>query len=291
MLASLKEALSRVDPALMALALALYAVSVPLVAQRWRVVLRAVIKDRVPLGPLVLASLASSFVNNVTPSARLGGESCRVILLVQLGLATTLKATAAIAYERLSELPAVALLAAATLVLAGRASRGIAAGLTVALIGGGLLFVMRRRVARGLTEVADRWRGLSALDIAPSALAASAGLSGIAWALDVARLAVIAAAFGAPIGVLQAATLSAITIAAGWVPTVGGLGAIEGGMIAGLMAFGVKPVDAGAITIAERAISYGLASAAGAAALSALGGRRLWRALRPRTAVSAGAAR
>jgi uncharacterized protein (TIRG00374 family) len=138
--------------------------------------------------------------------------------------------------------------------------------------------------------VTDRWRRLTRLEVDPLALALSVGLSAVVWAMDVARLAVIAAAFGAPIGVLQAATLSAITIVAGWVPTVGGLGAIEGGLIAGLIAFGVKPADAGAITIVERAISYGLSSVAGAAALSALGGRQLWRALRLRATVAAGAA-
>ena len=51
-------------------------------------------------------------------------------------------------------------------------------------------------------------------------------------------------------------------------------------MFVGLVAFGVRPADAAAITAIERAISYGLASVAGAGALSALGGRALWRAAR-----------
>src|SRR5207244_1588261 len=87
--------------------------------------------------------------------------------------------------------------------------------------------------------------------IAPSALVVSAVLSAVLWGLDVIRLRTAAAAIRAPIGLPQAAALSAITIAAGWVPTIGGLGIIEGGLIGGLIAFGVAPADAAAVTAIE----------------------------------------
>ena len=71
-----------------------------------------------------------------------------------------------------------------------------------------------------------------------------------------------------------------MTVAAGWIPTIGGLGVIEGGLVAALIAFGVAPIDAAAVTAVERIISYGLATAAGAAALSLIGGRALLQAAR-----------
>ena len=109
------------------------------------------------------------------------------------------------------------------------------------------------------------------------------------WTLDVVRLRLAAAAFNAPIGLPQAATLTAITIVAGWVPTIGGLGAIEGGLIAGLVGMGVPPADAIAITAVERAISYGVGTVAGFVSLSLLGGRSLWRAVRVGVTVPEGA--
>ena len=48
------------------------------------------------------------------------------------------------------------------------------------------------------------------------------------------------------------------------------------------MAFGTKGPDAIAITVVERAISYGIATMTGAGALSLLGGRSLWNAVRLR---------
>jgi len=105
-----------------ALALAVYIISVPLVALRWRTVLRGVTGRLAPIGSLVLATLASGFVNNMTPAARLGGEACRVITLVRLRLATMRQAAAAAAYERLMGVPAVAVIAAATLFVVGRMS-------------------------------------------------------------------------------------------------------------------------------------------------------------------------
>ena len=73
-------------------------------------------------------------------------------------------------------------------------------------------------------------------------------MSAAIWMLDVVRLRLAAAAFHTPIGFTEAATLAAITIVAGLVPSLAGLGPIEGGLVAGLIAFGVSPADAIAIT-------------------------------------------
>jgi uncharacterized membrane protein YbhN (UPF0104 family) len=60
------------------------------------------------------------------------------------------------------------------------------------------------------------------------------------------------------------------------VPTLGGLGAVEGGLVAGLAAFGVDLPTAAAITAIERAISYGFSTGAGLIVIALLGGRSLW---------------
>ena len=46
----------------------------------------------------------------------------------------------------------------------------------------------------------------------------------------------------------------------GVVPGVAGLGPVEGGLVAGLMAFGVDLPTAAAVTALERAISYGFST-------------------------------
>lgn len=290
MLSSLKEAAARADPAFIALAIAVYAVSVAIVAVRWRVVLSGVTRGRPPLRPLVLATLASGFVNNVTPAGRLSGEACRIVALVRLGLASKSRAAAVIAYERVSEAPAILGIAAATLLVVGRFPRARAfqasslllplLALAVAAACVVTVLTMVPQLAHPVRRLRVRWRTLASIAIAPSALATSAILSAVIWSLDVVRVRLVAAAFHAPIGLTETATLTAITIVAGLVPTIGGLGAIEGGLIAGMIGLGVAPADAVAITVVERGISYGLATVLGAGSLSLLGGRSLWNAVR-----------
>jgi uncharacterized membrane protein YbhN (UPF0104 family) len=97
-----------------------------------------------------------------------------------------------------------------------------------------------------------------------------------------ARQIVVAAAFGLPLSIQQSATITAMTIVGGFVPTIGSIGAIDGSMVAGLMLCGANAETAVAITIVGRAISYGLSTAAGALALALLGGRRVLRAVAAR---------
>jgi uncharacterized membrane protein YbhN (UPF0104 family) len=185
---------------------------------------------------------------------------------------SALVSAASVAYDRLSELPAIAaLLLLAAWSFSFRTIAFFAAALFV-LVGAGALL---RRATTLRPAWVEHFRGVR---IAPSALAAAIGLSIVLWSLDVVRLRLVAATMRAPIGLAQAAALSAVTIAAGWAPTIGGLGAIEGGLLAGLIAFGVAPVDAAAVTAIERAISYGAATLAGAAAMAVLGIGRTERA-------------
>jgi len=65
-----------------------------------------------------------------------------------------------------------------------------------------------------------------------------------------------------------------VGVLGGFVPTVGGLGAVEGALVATLVLFGVPLDTAIAMTTVERGISYGSArcSAASSCSCSAAGG-------------------
>jgi uncharacterized membrane protein YbhN (UPF0104 family) len=229
----------------------------------------------------MLTHLAAMCVNNITPASRLAGEACRVVALVRGKIAATSTAVASIVYDRLSEVPAVAVLAVVGLAAVGRSV------VPVAPIAASTLAVVALASAAVIAAAAWAWpraarqlEAIQAIALAPRVLALAAVVSAALWTLDVMRLRAAAAAIGAPVTMMQAALLSAITIVAGLVPSVGGLGVVEGGLVGGLIALGVTPADAAAITAIERGISYGLGTLAGAGALSALGGRALWNAVR-----------
>jgi uncharacterized membrane protein YbhN (UPF0104 family) len=212
------------------------------------------------------------------------------VALVRLKFASASRATVAAVYERLSEVPAFALMVLACIVAfargpwppLGRITRPAA---VLVCIASAAIWIARGPLVR-------RWRRLRATDdrdsiaIAPRTFAISTAWSFAIWMLDITRVWLIARVFEAAISLPQAAALSAVAIVGGLAPTVGGLGVIEGGLIAGLLAFGVPSSTAIAITAAERSISYGLATIAGAGALALLGGRDLWLAMRAPTVAS-----
>jgi uncharacterized membrane protein YbhN (UPF0104 family) len=135
-----------------------------------------------------------------------------------------------------------------------------------------------RRDAPPGNDVTNHWNGTLRIGAAPAALAVC--YATLAQVETIARQVVVAAALGVPLTILQSATITAMAIAGGLVPTVGSVGAIDGSMVAGLMLFGATVETAVAVTIVGRAISYGVSTAAGAVALALLGGRGILRAVR-----------
>jgi uncharacterized protein (TIRG00374 family) len=117
-------------------------------------------------------------------------------------------------------------------------------------------------------------------------LALGLGYSALIWIEDLARLLVVGLAFDVRFSVPQAAALCVIAVAANFAPTVGGLGAVEGGLMGGLALFGVPIETAIAITTVERSISYGFSTVTGGIAVALLGGRRLLRSQGPRRATT-----
>ena len=110
------------------------------------------------------------------------------------------------------------------------------------------------------------------------------GYSSLLWLQDVLRLTCVTLAFGVVLSPTQIATLSMLAMLGGVVPAIAGLGPVEGGLVAGLLAFGVDLPTAAAITALERVISYGFSTAAGAVVIALLGGGSLWSAVRGRYA-------
>jgi len=279
------DALHSVSLWYVAAAFALYVLSLLAAAQRWRRILGAM-GHRVGFLDTLLAHAAGIFVNNVTPASRLGGEACRIAAIGLRGHVGATAATVSSVYDRLSELApigAVVLLSVPALLSVGaRLDRPLVA-VAIALGAAAAAAVAYRRLLH------DRawWKGWRER-IAPRALdrrtvAAAVGYSSFVWAQDVARLMVVVAAFGAQLTVPQAAMLSVVTIVGGLVPTVGGLGAIEGGLVAFLILFGFRADTAAAMTAVERSISYVFATSAGASAFALVGGRTLWNATRSRS--------
>ena len=115
--------------------------------------------------------------------------------------------------------------------------------------------------------------------VRPALLAAGVGYSSLLWLQDLLRLACATLAFGVVLSPTQIATLSVLAMLGGVVPAIAGLGPVEGGLIAGLMAFGVDLPTAAAVTALERAISYGFSTSAGAMVIALMGGRSVWSAV------------
>lgn len=264
-------------------ALGLYIVSLFLVGYRWRGFLRMV-GGKSGVVRATLATLAGISVNNLTPSSRVGGEACRVTLVRMAGEASWRQATIAAVWDRLSAVPALAVLA----LLGALAARDVISGWhphAVAALGAAAIALLALAVlsVRRWLPGGGRWREYLALDrVKGRTVVAGIGWSVLIWLQDVVRVMCAANAFGVELSPTRAAMLSTVTVLGGLAPTVGGLGVVEGGLMAGLLAMRIDPPTAVAITTVERGVSYGFGTAAGAVTLALTGGRRLWTAARAR---------
>lgn len=259
-------------------ALALHLTGLVITGERWRVVIAA-LGSRLRLSRAILVNLAGIFVRNATPTTGLGGDASRIALLRAEGVPLA-QATASFAYVRLAELPPLALVVAlstpAVAALAARSHTALTITAAVLAVGLVTVWMARRRLGERVREI---WVRIEHLRIDRASAGLAVFYATLAQVETVARQIVVAAAFGVPLTIQQSATVTAMTIVGGFVPTVGSIGAIDGSMVAGMMLFGATTEQAVAITIVGRAISYGVSTAAGAIALALLGGRGILRAV------------
>lgn len=271
------EALADARPSLVGGALALHLTGLVITGERWRVVIAA-LGYRLSLLRTILINLAGIFVRNVTPTTGLGGDASRILLLKSEGVPVA-QATAAFAYVRLAEIPPIALVVLlAAPAIADRVRRSATSLAVAAAVLGGVAMVLwlRRRWLGAQIEALRARAGHLRIDRA--AAASAVAYAALAQIETILRQIVVAAACGMTLTVQQSATVTAMSIVGGFVPTVGSVGAIDGSIVAGLMLFGADARTAVAITLIERLISYGFSTAAGAAALAVLGGRGVLRA-------------
>jgi uncharacterized membrane protein YbhN (UPF0104 family) len=258
-------------------ALGLYVVSLWIVGARWRRFLAA-LGGRIGVSRAVLATVGGIAAGNLTPSSRLAGEACRIALGRLGGTVSWQQATLATVWDRLSELPAIIVLGAMAAValhnLAGTArSVALVVGLIGIAVGGAVLI---RAIRRSSVRLGG-WRERLALDaISGRVFAAGVGYSLLLWLQDYARLTCVMLAFGVSLLPTQTAALSIVAMLGGLVPALAGLGPVEGGLVAGLVAFGVDLPTAAAITATERLISYAFSTSVGVAVIALVGGRSLW---------------
>jgi uncharacterized membrane protein YbhN (UPF0104 family) len=274
MLRGVASALTHANLALVAAALALHLTGLIVTGERWRVVI-AGLGTRLPLVRTTLINLAGIFVRNATPTTGLGGDASRIALLRADGVPLP-QAAASFAYVRLAELPPLALVVGistpAVARVASRSTTGAAITGVILVVIAALLWWNRHRLRE---RVAALWVRSEHLRLDRRSFALAVAYATLAQIETIARQIVVAAAFGVPLTIQQSATVTAMTIVGGFVPTVGSIGAIDGSMVAGLMLFGANAEIAVAITVVGRAISYGLSTALGALALALLGGRRV----------------
>ncbi|MDW8283181.1 MAG: lysylphosphatidylglycerol synthase transmembrane domain-containing protein [Myxococcales bacterium] len=273
------EALLGANPALVLAVAALYAAWVYLGGRRWQTLLLG-LEEAVRLRETILANLAFTFLNNVTPG-RLGGEIGRVVVLQLRTRVDLRRAAASAAYDRLLDwVPAPLFLLLALPALPDVARRGHLGPLALVLAAGVAALALLR-AASGEHGWRQRLRAqLARVHLPRGPLLRALGISLLVWAADILRLAAAAAAFGVWLKPSQAVGLCFAAAAGAAVPMMGGLGVVEASLTATLCLYGVPVETALAIALLDRSISYVLATAASGLVVLALGGRRLWRAVR-----------
>jgi uncharacterized protein (TIRG00374 family) len=299
MLAAVKSA----NPLLIALAIAIYFISVAIWAIRWQAAL-SFIDCRVGFSTRYLILCATIFLNNITPVARAGGDPFgRVYMMRKLGNMSYSSATASVIGEHaLTPLVIISFLMAGLILRYGEGSIRLTLILAVvwALVALGAVFgprfFFKRRIAiRGVSGITSRvlgWFGrrgnirqivraiegfyattYATMDKWRHVLAI-ASLTLLIGALDVLRVYVIFLALGYHPTLAMLLVSSSLPVIVGLIPFLpGGLILIEGSFVSVFALFGV-PLNLGlAATLIERGITFVLSTIVGAVVFSYLGVR------------------
>lgn len=228
------------------------------------------------------AQLAASFTNRMAP-AGIGAMATNVRYLQQAGLARA-RAVTAIALNSLAGLVAHVIAIGAVLVLAGTVHGpfGFRAPevpdvwpwlVVAAVVVGVAALTVRRRYLGGrlaASFVAARSHAAALVRQPLRAFGLLGAAIGVTTAFALALVASVQAAGGGPSFVsIVAVYLGGSAIAAA-VPTPGGLGALEAGLVAGLTAVGQPPAPAMTAVLVFRIVTYWLPVVPGAVALWAL---------------------
>ena len=295
-LAWIRESLSHVlaaDSTYAFCAFLSYIASILLYALRWAIVLR---NRGIPhkFYDVAASYYISILVNNLTPSTRAGGEFIRVAYIHLKSRARILDLVNTIAFERITEAVPVIGIAIAAIglgIIGGGKIYTLVAGLlvvaTLSLLSlkywDKLMEYVIKRLEKRIPREKLQQPSFKLKDLLNNRYltVVAIAVSTLVWILDLARIYLVALSVGVTLSipVLFSVTISYILLGVFSV-TPGGLGIVEGGLTGILVAFGVDPSRALAITIIERTITFLVASAISLVVLGLAGGSKLWRNLR-----------
>lgn len=300
----IEGALQRADLLYVIMAVILEFLILWLLTLRWSITTRAVSIDvrKRHLFPMLLVGMA---INNLTPSARGGGEPVRAYMLGKYSRASMESSFATVIADRgldtfpfifLAILTIVGILLYFNLALWMVALLIISVVIVVAAfflalyvsvdresgerIVNWALGIVKRFYRRNCAKIEARVRGAlrefqSTMRIMladRNVLIYGIPLSFILWFLEILRVYLIFAAFGAPVSILVIAEGFILATLIGMIPLLpGGVGAVDGIMIVFYSAAGVSPSVSAAVTVVERLISFWMVSAMGIAVLPYFG--------------------
>lgn len=300
----IEDALRKADPVYVLMAVVLEFIILALFTLRWSITTRAVSIDvgKRHLFPMLLVGMA---INNLTPSARGGGEPVRAYMLGKYSRASMESAFATVIADRgLDTFPFIflAVLTIIGIVLYFDLSRWILAALIASVviivvafflalyvsvdrdagerITGWILGVVKRfyrknheRLERRVRSALHEFQSTMRMILAEkNVLLYGIPISFLLWILEIIRVYLIFAAFGTDISLLVIAEVFILATLIGMIPLLpGGLGAVDGIMIVFYSYAGVSPSVSAAATVVERLISFWMISAMGVAVIPYFG--------------------
>lgn len=286
-------ALEMANPWYLILALVIQFLLFGLWIERWFINIKAVdIKiKRLSLFPMLLVGIA---VNNITPSARGGGEPVRAYILGKYTRCPMESSFATVIADKGLDTFPLFLLAVITIVFAIlylQLSHITIFALTLALVLLVVLFIiglymsinqkMGEKVARWVVKVIKRFSKKEHSKLEKNALKALHGfqnsirtliknrkvllyalpMSFLIWFMEIIRVYIVFLAFNTTVSLELIAVIFVIATLIGMVPLLpGGVGAVDGMMILLFSIAGIPPSVGAAATIVERLISFWLPS-------------------------------
>lgn len=293
---NIENAIKLADPWYVALAVVLQFAVYGLWTWRWSVNIKSVgiSVKKMHIFPMLMVGLA---VNNLTPSARGGGEPIRGYILSKYSKSSFEKSFATVIADRgLDTFPFI-VLAVITIIAAAfylNLPSYTIYTLTIAVVILLIFFIIAlymsfnlefgRKVSLWLVNLIKRFSKKEHSKLEENALKAIHGfqksmrtmikdrnvllyglpISFLIWILDIIRVYVIFSAFNVDVSLLVIAVVFIISTLIGLIPLLpGGLGAVDGLMIILFSAAGVPPYISAAATIVERLISFWMTSIIG----------------------------
>lgn len=302
--AKIVSAVELADPWYLALAVLIQFAIYGLWTQRWAINVNSVkinIK-KFHLLPMLLVGMA---VNNITPSARGGGEPVRGYILSKYSKTSFEKSFATVIADRgLDTFPfmVLAVITIISVVLFMTLSDLVVIGLIIAVIALLILFFIAlymslnkefgKKATLWLVGVIKRFSRKDHSKLEENALKAIYGfqnsmrtmvkdrnvlmyglpLSFVIWIFEISRVYIVFLAFHVSVSPIVIAEVFIISTLLGMIPLLpGGLGAVDGVMIILFSAAGVPPSISAAATIVERLISFWMTTIIGTAVLPYFG--------------------